>query len=71
MLIFSQKSYLVSGFGICSIGLPRMDSSFWFDIINLGESFVHIQGCQGFFFSKNIVFFCLKIFFTFTPSQTV
>ena len=43
-----------------------MDSSFWFNTINLGESIVHIQGCQ-----KNIVFFFLKIFFTFQSVWTL
>ena len=43
-----------------------MDSSFWFDTINLGKSIVHIYVRLK--FSKNIVFFSLKIFFTFTNS---
>ena len=37
-----------------------MDSSFWFDTMNLEWS--------DYNFSKNIVFFCQKIFFTFTNS---
>ena len=44
-----------------------MDSSFWFDTMNLGLSIGHILGCQVIIL-KNIVFFCLKISFTFTNS---
>ena len=43
-----------------------MDSSFWFDTINLGiKSIVHL-GVSGYNFQKNVAFLCLKIFFTFT-----
>ena len=40
-----------------------MDSSFWFDTINLGY-----QGCPVIIEIKKNAFFCLKIFFTFTNS---
>ena len=46
-----------------------MDSSFWFDTINLGLSIVHTCvyiGVLGYYFVT--LFFCLKIFFTFTDS---
>ena len=43
-----------------------MDSSFWFDIINW-DTPLYI-GVSVYNFKKNIVFFCLKIFFTFTNS---
>ena len=46
-----------------------MDSSFCFDTINLGYSIVHNLGVSSFNFQNNIVFFCLKIFFTFTNCE--
>ena len=46
-----------------------MDPSFWFDtILSLGYSIVHIKGCLV-IICENIVFFYLKIFFTFTNSE--
>ena len=44
-----------------------MDSSFWFDTINMGLSIVHIKGCPVIIFLK-YCFFCPKIVFTFTNS---
>ena len=45
-----------------------MDSSFWFDTINFGIVHCTYLGISGYNFQKNVVFFCLKIFFTFTNS---
>ena len=60
----SMKFVLVMDFNFCIL----MDSSFWFDTINLGYSICTYLGVFGYNFHKNIVFFCLKIFFTFTNS---
>ena len=45
-----------------------MDSSFWFDTINFGIMHGTYLGMSGYNFQTNIVFFCLKIFFTFRNS---
>ena len=39
-----------------------MDSSFWFDTINLGKSIVHIEGCQVKIF-KNYCILCSEDLF--------
>ena len=51
------------------VNFTLMDSSFWFDLLNLGQFIIHIQRCQVLLFPPNIVFFCLQIFFL--PVQTV
>ena len=45
-----------------------MDSSFWFLYNKLGIVHCRYIGVSGYNSKKNIVFFCLKIFFTFTNS---
>ena len=47
-----------------------MDSSFWFDTINLGWSIVHIYnvGVSGYNFQKILYSFVRRYFFTFTNS---
>ena len=32
-----------------------MDSSFWFDTINLGQPIIHIKGCQVIIFKKKCI----------------
>ena len=43
-----------------------MESSFWFDTMNLGQSIVHIEECQVITLKKKNCTFCLKVFFTLT-----
>ena len=45
-----------------------MDSSFWFDAINLGWSIVYIEGAQVIIKKKYIVFLSLKIVFVLANS---
>ena len=46
-----------------------IDPSFWFDSINFGIVHCTYLGVSGYNLKeKNIVLFCLKIFFTFTNS---
>ena len=40
-----------------------MDSSFWFDTINLVWSIVYIDGVTGYHFQTEIVFLSVKIVF--------
>ena len=58
------KEVYVNRLTICA----RMESSFWFDTINLGWSIVFIEGSEDKFYIKNIVFLSLKIVFVLTNS---
>ena len=45
-----------------------MDSSLWFDAINLGWSIIYIKGSQIIISKNTIVFFSLKIIFVLANS---
>ena len=43
-----------------------MDSSFWFDTINLGKSFVHIKGCQVIILKKYCILLSEDMFYLYS-----